>query len=207
MEILLIQIYTMKKYRSLSNHTHNINSITNLQNELNNRSVLNQTHPNISDQTDITRIMNSQPTASFILEGYLKYLVNGTLKGARLLILPVDRSVTVNVNIINTNLQTELNNWAFITHSHTYGMKDIVNFQNDLNKYSLTNQTHTDLSNQTDIARIIDLQQTATFVLEGDWTVRAGGEIEGGRMLIIPVDRIQSTSGYLEFKIKLFLKR
>ena len=78
--------------RSLTNHTHNISSITNLQNELNNRSLLNHTHPNIHDQTDITRIMNSQQTASFILERNWKYLGNGTIEGARLLILPVDRS-------------------------------------------------------------------------------------------------------------------
>ena len=75
-----------------------------------------------------------------------------------------------------------------------------MNLQTEFNKYSLTNHTHTDLPNQTDIARIINLQQTANFVLEGDWTVRAGGEIEGGRMLIIPVNRIQSSSGYIEFK-------
>ena len=47
---------------------------------------------------------------------------------------------------------------------------------------------------------MVNLQQTANFVLEGDWTVRTGGEIESERMLIIPFDRLQSSSGYIEFK-------
>ena len=78
--------------RSLTTHTHSINNITNLQTELNNRSLTTHTH-------------------------------------------------TFGINDI-TNLQTELNNRSLTTHTHNYGINDITNLQNELNNKSLTTYTH-----------------------------------------------------------------
>ena len=54
----------------------------------------------------------------------------------------IPKDLTVNGNIINSNLQNELNNRSLTTHTHTYGVKDIVNLQTELNNRSLTTHTH-----------------------------------------------------------------
>ena len=48
----------------------------------------------------------------------------------------IPKDLTVNGNIINTNLQNELNKRALITHTHTYGINDITNLQTELNNRS-----------------------------------------------------------------------
>ena len=70
---------------------------------------MNHTHPNIPDQTDFTRIIYSQQKESFIFEGYWKYLGNGTIEGARLLILPVDRSQSTSDYI---EFKSTLGSWS-----------------------------------------------------------------------------------------------
>ena len=92
--------------------------------------------------------------------------VNGNIINTNLTNQLNNRSLTTHshtygINDI-TNLQTELNNTSLTSHSHTYGIKDIVNLQNELNKYSLINHTHTDLNNHADIARIINFNKRLT---------------------------------------------
>ena len=51
-------------------------------------------------------------------------------------------NLTVNGNILNTNLQNQLNNRSLTTRTHTYGINDITNLQTELNNRSITTHTH-----------------------------------------------------------------
>ena len=51
------------------------------------------------------------------------------------------------------------------------------------------------------LSRIVNTQ-TGNFIMQGNWTVTAGGTIttgSGSRILMLPEDRSQSTSGFIEF--------